>query len=127
MSKDAVEPIGLAPDMIAELTAAAEQIVDLRTRITGLTEVKDTLTGRLRELLKVNPDAVYRLGGRTVAITQKTTFDPVTAARVLSPELLALITVTRTEVDEDRARLLLAPAAFDACRIPYGKPAVTVK
>jgi len=125
--KDVVEPVGLTEDELAELVSAAEQIADLRDRIAGLTERKDELTSLLRAKLKVNPDAVYRVGARTVAVTQTTTFDPAQAVLVAPPEILAMITVTRTEVSDERAKELLAPAAYQACRVPRGKPTVVVR
>lgn len=109
----------------AAIAEMAARVGELGQQIKLLTEAQDEAKAQLREVLKVGTKDRY--GNWAVRIGQATRFNRTRAIQVLPPEILTLITVTTTEISEDRAKELLTPVQFQACRMPYGKESVTVE
>jgi len=117
---------GLTEEQIERFDDITQRIIDLRNRIAALEEQKDALTAELRDSLKVS-DNVYTFDHATVRVTQKTAFSPDKAELLISPTMLPLVQVTETKIDDSRCKDLLPPELYRECRIPHGKPTVTVK
>jgi len=117
---------GLSEQEIARFNAVAKRIVDLRNQITQLEERKAELTAELRGKLKVS-DEVYTFDDATVSVTQTKVFSAEKARQLIAPSMLPLVEVTTTDVDDAKCRELLPPAIYKECRVPRGKPTVTVR
>lgn len=112
----------LTDDQVEEL---ATRIVELTEQIKELGEAKDELSARLRDGLKVGTNRPF--GARTVTVRQAARFDPAKARVLMTEEQITFCTVTKSELDKAIVERILPPAAFDACKAPFGKATVVVK
>ena len=108
----------------AEVELLANRIRDARDKAAYYRELDSKLTDQLRDAKKVGTDETF--GERHVNIYQTTTFDEATAALVLSPEQLALVTVTESHISAEKCEKLLPSKVYEQLRKPKGKPTVRV-
>ncbi len=113
------------PSVDEQRAALAAQSEHLAEQIRQLTEQRDSVTARLRDLGPGPAGARADGSPREVVVEQPLRFDPTLARDLLDPYLYASIVVE--QVDSKLAQRVLPPAAYDACKAPYGKARVTIK
>jgi hypothetical protein len=127
---DKGDPVAAAEEAASILRtreALAAQSEYLAAQISSLTEQRESVTSRLREL--GGGPAGFRADGtpRVVVVEGVPKFDAKHAALILTPEQLTAI--TKAAPSAELAKSLLPPAVYEACRVvnPAHRAAVNIR